>query len=156
MKKKILWSLLIIIVVIQAFRPEKNKSTMMAANDISKHYVVPENVTDILVRACNDCHSNNTYYPWYSEIQPVAWWLQSHVNDGKRHLNFSEFAAYEPKRQHHKLEELIEEVKENHMPLNSYLWIHKEAKLTNDEKEALLIWAGVLAEQIKLKHDLKQ
>lgn len=154
MKKKILWALLIIIVVIQFIRPEKNQAATVAANDISKHYAVPENVSAILKRACNDCHSNNTNYPWYSNIQPVGWWLASHVKDGKKHLNFSEFANYEPKRQHHKLEEVIEEVRENHMPLDSYLWIHDEAKLTNAEKEAVLLWASILAEQIAAKHKI--
>jgi hypothetical protein len=154
MKKKILWALLIIIVVIQFIRPEKNKAATISANDISRHYAVPENVEKILSRACNDCHSNNTLYPWYSNIQPVGWWLANHVKDGKNQLNFSEFASYEPKGQHHKLEEVIEEVKENHMPLDSYLWIHDEAKLSHSDKETLLVWASILAEQIAAKHNI--
>jgi hypothetical protein len=154
MKKKIGWALLIIIVVIQFIRPEKNQAHKTFASDISQHYTVPGDVRRILSRACNDCHSNNTHYPWYSNIQPVGWWLASHVTDGKKELNFSEFASYEPKRQHHKLEEIIEEVKENHMPLDSYLWIHDEAKLSADEKKTLLLWASVLAEQIAAKHNI--
>lgn len=154
MKKKILWALLIIIVVIQFFQPKKNRSQTVAANDITNHFAVPANVGDILKKACNDCHSNNTQYPWYTHVQPVGWWLQHHVNEGKRELNLSEFAAYEPKRQHHKLEEVIEQVKDGHMPLDSYLWMHDEAKLTKDEKEVLLIWAAVTAEQIAIKHNL--
>jgi hypothetical protein len=154
MKKKIGWALLIILVIIQFIRPEKNRSTTIGANDLSKHYAIPANVQDILGRACNDCHSNNTKYPWYSEVQPVGWWLQNHVNDGKRNMNFSEYTSYKPEDQHHLMEELMEEVKEGHMPLNSYLWVHKEAKLSAEEKEALLIWAGVVAEQIKAKHNL--
>jgi hypothetical protein len=62
--------------------------------DISKSYVVPQDVKLILAKACNDCHSNSTRYPWYSEIQPVSWWLGDHVKDGKRHLNFNEFDGY--------------------------------------------------------------
>jgi hypothetical protein len=154
MKKKISWALLIIIVVIQFIRPGKNKAATVSANSISQHHVVPPEVDKILSRACNDCHSNNTNYPWYSNIQPVGWWLASHVKDGKNQLNFSEFAAYEPKGQHHKLEEIIEEVKEGHMPLDSYLWIHDEAKLTADEKKTLLLWASVLADQIAAKHKI--
>jgi hypothetical protein len=154
MKRKILWGLLIILIVIQFFRPEKNQSDQISSNDISKHYDVPANVQDIMKRACNDCHSNNTNYPWYSNIQPMAWWLQHHVNEGKRELNFSEFAAYAPKRQHKKLEEVIDQVKKGEMPLDSYLWMHKDAKLSKDEKEALLVWAGILAEQIAAKYNL--
>lgn len=154
MKKKIGWALLIIIVVIQFIRPEKNKAATVSANNISQHYAVPPEVDKILSRACNDCHSNNTNYPWYSNIQPVGWWLANHVKEGKEHLNFSEFASYEPKRQHHKLEEVLEMVKENEMPLDSYLWIHDEAKLTADEKKTLLLWASVLADQIAMKHNI--
>ena len=140
--------------VIKFIRPEKNKAATISANDITRHYAVPADVNKILSRACNDCHSNNTSYPWYSNIQPVGWWLANHVKDGKKHLNFSEFASYEPKRQHHKLEEVIEEVKENHMPLDSYLWIHDEAKLSADDKKTVLLWASVLAEQIAAKHNI--
>lgn len=156
MKKKIGWVLLIIIVVIQFIRPEKNKAATPSANDIARHYTVPPEVDKILSRACNDCHSNNTHYPWYSNIQPVGWWLARHVKEGKEHLNFSEFAANEPKRQHHQLEEVIEEVKENHMPLDSYLWIHDEAKLSEDEKKTLLLWASMLAEEIKAKYKIEK
>lgn len=154
MFKKIGWILLVIFIGIQFIRPEKNQAATTSAKDISKHYNVPADVKELLSRACNDCHSNSTQYPWYSNIQPVAWWLQNHVDDGKKHLNFSEFANYTPKRQHHKIEEVIEEVKENHMPLDSYLWMHDEAKLTNDEKKTLLLWASLLAEQIAAKHNL--
>jgi hypothetical protein len=155
MKKKIIWAILIVLVVIQFIRPEKNQSTQISANDISKHYEVPAHVQDILKRACNDCHSNNTLYPWYSNIQPMAWWLQHHVNEGKRELNFSEFASYQPKRQHHKLKECIDQVKNGEMPLDSYTWMHKDAKLTKEEKEALLVWAGILMEQIAAKYNLE-
>lgn len=154
MKKKILWALLIIIVVIQFIRPEKNKAATVSANDISQHYGVSLEVDKILSRACKDCHSNNTNYPWYSNIQPVGWWLANHVKDGKKELNFSEFATYDPKRRHHKLEEVMEMVKENEMPLDSYLWIHDEAKLSADDKKTLLLWASVLAEQIAVKHNI--
>jgi hypothetical protein len=156
MKKKILWALLIVVIVIQFIHPAKNRSQAIAANDISQHYDVPGNVRDILKKSCNDCHSNNTEYPWYSHVQPVGWWLQHHVNEGKGALNFSEFAGYDIEDRAHLLEELIEEVEKDHMPLNSYLWIHKEAKLTKDEKKTLMLWAGVLGEQIEVKHNLKK
>jgi hypothetical protein len=156
MKKKILWALLIVLVIIQFIRPEKNRAATISANDLAKQYDIPANVQDILKKACNDCHSNNTSYPWYSEIQPVGWWLQNHVNEGKKELDFSEFGKYTPKKQHHKMEEVIEQVRDGHMPLNSYLWIHDEAKLSKEEKEWLLIWAGILAEQIAAKYNIKE
>jgi hypothetical protein len=87
-------------------------------------------------------------------IQPVGWWMQHHVKEGKSHLNFSEFASYAPKRQHHKLEELIEMVKEGEMPLNSYLWIHGNAKLSDQDRSTLLNWADQLMKEIALKNNL--
>jgi len=148
MKKKILWTLLIILIAIQFIRPARNQSTSISANDISRHYNVPANITDILKRSCNDCHTNNTVYPWYSNIQPFAWWLQNHVNEGKRELNFSEFGSYTPRKQDHKMEEFIESIEKDEMPLNSYLWVHKDAKLSADDKKALTDWAKQLRAEI--------
>jgi hypothetical protein len=154
MKKKILLTLLAIIVIIQFIRPAKNQATGMSANDISRHYTVPANVDAILKRSCNDCHTNNTTYPWYAHIQPVGLWLQNHVNEGKSHLNFSEFASYVPKRQHHKLEETIEMIKEGEMPLNTYLWMHGNAKLSTEDQTTLVNWADGLMKEIAGKHNL--
>ena len=154
MRKKILWSLLLILVAIQFVRPAKNQSTGISMNDISKTYTVPENVNVVLKKSCNDCHSNNTVYPWYSKIQPVAWWLDGHIDEGKTELNFSEFISYSPKKQHHKLEEVIESVKEGHMPIKSYTWIHKNAILTDEEKLTVSEWADNLRKEIRTKHNL--
>ena len=156
MKKKILLILLAIILIIQFIRPAKNKSNVLSANDISNHHPVPDSVMQILRTACNDCHTNNTIYPWYTNIQPVGWWLQYHVNDGKKHLNFSEFASYTPKRQHHKMEEVIEMVKEGEMPLNSYTWMHENAKLTPEQRTILVNWSTAIMEKIAATHDIKK
>lgn len=152
--KKILWVLVILLVVIQFFHPKKNQSPGDQPNAIAKAYPVPAAVTDILKVSCYDCHSNNTAYPWYNNIQPVAWWMSSHVKDGKKELNFDEFATYTPKRAHRKLDELIEQVKEGEMPLNSYTWIHKNAVLTAEQKNTLLNWAQTLMDSIAVKNNL--
>jgi hypothetical protein len=149
MRKKILLTLLAIFVIIQFIRPTRNISKEIAANDITRLYNVPTDVQQVLKVSCNDCHSNNTNYPWYTNIQPVGWWMQSHVDGGKYHLDLSSFGTYDKQEQHHKLEELIEEVKEGHMPLNSYLWIHGEAKLSQEQKNLLINWAQGLMQQIK-------
>ena len=146
--KRILLTLLAILVIIQFIRPARNVSDTISEHDITKVYTVPADVQQVLKVSCNDCHSNNTSYPWYTNVQPVGWWMQSHVNEGKEHLNFSSFGSYTPKRQHHKLEEVVEQVKENHMPLNSYLWIHKDAKLSEEQKTLLVNWADQLRAQI--------
>ena len=107
-------------------------------SDISKVYVVPDSVTQILKTSCYDCHSNNTVYPWYSKIQPVAWWLNDHIEEGKREINFSEFATYRIGRQYKKMDEIIKQVKEDEMPLSSYTLIHKNAILTQKSKVSYL------------------
>jgi len=142
MIKKIGIALLAIFIIIQFFRPEKNNTNDLS-NDVSKKYEVPEEVNKILTVACNDCHSNKTEYPWYANIQPVAWWLNDHVVDGKRHLNFSDFTQLPIAVQNHKFEEVIEVIEENEMPLESYtyLGLHKEANLSEEQKEALMNWA---------------
>lgn len=148
MLKKIGWVLLVALVVIQFIRPQGNVSAAVSANDITRAYPVPDDVQLILKKACNDCHSNNTEYPWYTNIQPVGWWLQHHVDEGKAELNFSEFAAYKPKRKAHKLEEVTEMVENGAMPLDSYTWMHHNAKLTDAEKHALVLWSNALRKKI--------
>lgn len=154
MKRKILIALLFIFIVIQFIRPAKNQSGKIAADDITQHFTVPQNVQIILQRSCNDCHSNNTHYPWYSNIQPVYWWLQKHINDGKKELNFSTFARYTPKRQVHKLNETIEQIKSGEMPLNSYLWIHHDAQLDTADQKILTDWATTLKNEIAAANQL--
>lgn len=149
MKKKILLFLLLIIVGMQFIRPDRNESEgVVTANDISQQYHIPAEVRDILKRSCNDCHTNNTIYPWYTNIQPVGWWMQEHVEDGKRNLNFNEFGTYKPKDQDHVMEEIIEVIEKNEMPLNSYLWMHGEAKLSGEDKAILIDWAKKLKAEI--------
>jgi len=150
MKRKILLALIALLVIIQFFQPGKNIAVGPFANDISTKFSVPAEVKQVLDKSCNDCHSNNTRYPWYSKIQPVGWWLQNHVNEGKHELNFNEFASYPAKKQDHKLEELVETVNEGEMPLTSYTLIHTEAKLSAQEKQLLINWAKETRKQIKL------
>jgi hypothetical protein len=145
MVKKILLAILAVLIVIQFFRPEKNTSSdVITANDISKVHAIPNNVHDLLVQKCYDCHSNNTAYPWYSNIQPVAWWLAHHVDEGKGELNFSEFATYEAKKANHKLEELGEVVEDESMPLKSYTLMHPETKITAEDKQLISAWLKTL------------
>ncbi len=150
MFKKILLALLVVLIVLQAFRPEKNNSGNKQ-NDISSLYPVPQNVEQILVKACNDCHSNSTVYPWYAEVQPIAWWLDDHVKDGKKHLNFNEFASYRLAKQYHKLEEVFDEVKGGEMPLESYTIVHGDAKLTTEERNILIDWSVAVRDTMKAR-----
>ncbi|MEI8074546.1 MAG: heme-binding domain-containing protein [Bacteroidota bacterium] len=149
--KKVGIGLLVILLLLQAYRPAKNDSNKMD-NDISVSYTVPDDVKQILAKACNDCHSNNTTYPWYSNIQPVRFWLDDHVNEGKRKMNFNEFKTYKIARQYKKLDEVIEQVKEGDMPLESYTLIHKNAILTDTEKQKLYDWCNTVRSSIKAQY----
>jgi hypothetical protein len=150
MLKKILIALLIILVVIQFIRPEKNIATGAQPNDISAVYPMPEHVSEIVKTVCYDCHSNQTVYPWYFNVQPLAWWLDHHIDEGKEHLNFSEFKTYPLKKQAHKFEELAEMVENGEMPLKSYTWTHKPARLNSEERQILINWANEMQEEISL------
>jgi hypothetical protein len=152
--KRILLILLIGFIIIQFFRPKKNIAEGPQPNNIANVYPVPENVKGILVKACNDCHSNNTRYPWYNNIQPVAWWLADHVDEGKQELNFDEFAAYRPRRQYNKLEQSKNLMEKGAMPLDSYTWIHKDAKLTDEEKKAVADWVNSTRAAMEAKYPM--
>jgi hypothetical protein len=147
------WLLILpgLLMIIQFFRPTKNIATDPAAfkNDITIVYAVPDSIHQVLVASCYDCHSNNTQYPWYNNIQPVAWWLNYHVTDGKKALNFSEFASYPIRRKYKKLDGIVKEIGSDGMPLLSYTLIHKYAILTPDQKSALINWATTIRDSIK-------
>jgi hypothetical protein len=151
MLKKILLVLLFIVVIIQFFRPSKNLSGD-TEKDISTLYPVPDSVRNILDRSCNDCHSNKTVYPWYAYVQPLGWWLNSHINDGKRHLNLNNFASYRVAVQKKKMEDFMDQIKEDEMPLDSYTWIHRNALLSDADKEKLNTWCQGIIDTLKAKY----
>ncbi|HMT09818.1 MAG TPA: heme-binding domain-containing protein [Pyrinomonadaceae bacterium] len=132
--------LAIVFVALQFFQIDKTNAAVDPSQTIESVMAVPPDVKIILGKACNDCHTNTTVYPWYSYIQPNGWFLKSHIDDGKRHLNLSIFATYDEKKRQKKLEEICEEVRSGNMPLPSYTWIHRDAILTESEKTALCDW----------------
>ena len=140
--------LLFLLLAAQFWRPARNKAAAPGPNDINVKHPVPAKVQALLRRACYDCHSNNTHYPWYAEVQPMRWWLDGHINEGKRRLDFSEFGSYTAKRAAKKLEEVDDEVTDRRMPQKSYTWVHPEARLTPDEIKLLANWAESLRDEI--------
>lgn len=121
-------------------RPEKNISSVETKERIEKLYNVPDSVMVILKSACYDCHSNNTHYPWYSNIQPVALFLNRHIVEGKKELNFDEFGSYSTRRQQSKLKAIASQVRDREMTLRSYQIMHKEARLTVEESDLITNW----------------
>lgn len=150
--KRLFQLLILVFIVIQFFRPAKNKAEGINANDISKIYAIPEEVQSILKTSCYDCHSNNTVYPWYAEVQPVAWWLNDHIKHAKADLNFSEFATYRIRRQYRKMEEVNDLVKKGEMPLDSYLWVHWDAKLNDQQRLVIAGWVAAVRDTIKANY----
>ena len=140
MVKKILIGLLIIFLVAQLFQPGQNKGSATGPNDITQVVQVTTNELTVLKKSCYDCHSNHSDYPWYDRISPVSWWVADHIEHGKLELNFTEFKTYSTKKQLHKLEEIRETIEENVMPLESYLIMHGDAKLSDAEKKLIIDW----------------
>lgn len=151
-RKPIALSLLIGFVAIQVFRPAKNQSSQPSGHEVTKVFPVPDDVMTLLKASCYDCHSNNTVYPWYSNLQPVAWWLANHVSEGKRALNFDELETYPPNRMFKRLGDIQKEVREDEMPLSSYTLIHRYAILNGTQKRSLMDWAAAAQETMKAKY----
>lgn len=131
---------LLVFIIIQFFHPPKNDSGEQTQS-IATAFPVPDDVAGILKTACNDCHSNNTIYPWYASVQPVAWWLDDHIKEGKDELNFSAFASYSPRRQYKKFSEIKEQLEEDEMPIAAYAMVHRDAKLNAGQKNVLINWS---------------
>ena len=140
MKKYILWGILAVVVIIQFFRIDKTNPEYDPAKDFIAMTNPPTEVADMIKASCYDCHSNQTVYPWYTNVAPVSWWVKKHINEGRKHLNFSEWGNYETKRQNHKLEEFYSEVNEGEMPLKSYTLIHSEARLSDAQVKQMTDW----------------
>lgn len=153
MAAKILKILLVVLViafvVIQFFRIDKTNPPVNASETLEAAVDVPPDIKLILGRSCNDCHSNQTIYPWYSNVQPMAWFLKDHIDEGRRELNFSIFNTYQVRRKSKKLEEICEQVESGAMPLPSYLWIHRDAVVSETEKKALCDWVNASKAKIE-------
>lgn len=87
---------------------------------------------DLVRRACFDCHSNETAWPWYSRVAPVSWLVAHHVDEGREHLNFSEIDGSE------RVAKIAKEIREGEMPTADYAWMHPHARLTSAEKDSLI------------------
>ena len=139
--KKFGLAVLAVFIAIQFIRPTRNAGKADSPTDILHAVSVPAEVAVLLKAACYDCHSNNTTYPWYAHIQPLAWYLAHHIDEGKRELNFSEFGSYSKRRQANKLTAIARQVEEGAMPLSSYTMLHPAARLTAAQKNQIITWA---------------
>jgi hypothetical protein len=146
--KIILLILLIVFVGIQFIPTKHNQSESVPNTDFMVVNNVPQNIYNSLQTSCYDCHSNNTSYPWYNKVQPVAWFLENHIEEGKAELNFSEWDNYSNRRKKSKLKSIVSQIKDNKMPLSSYTFIHKEAVLDNTKRQEILNYITELKDSL--------
>lgn len=139
-RNKILLAILIVFIIIQFIQPARNNDGQVSPTDISNTYVIPKNVNTIFKNACYDCHSNNTNYLWYSNVQPIAWLIARDIKKGKEKLNFNEFGSLSSRKQISRLQEIENIIKAGKMPLPSYKLLHKNARITDDDNKTLIEW----------------
>ena len=137
------------LIVIQFFPITLNESDTVPQSDFMVENQVPATIKNRLQVSCYDCHSNNTDYPWYSKIQPAAWYLEVHIQDGKDELNFNEWAEYSDRRKNSKLRSIISQIEEDKMPLDSYTLIHKDAILSDEDKRVIIDYMTALKDSLE-------
>jgi hypothetical protein len=142
--KKISIAVLTILIVMQVFRIDKTNPPVVPENDFLTLNAASVDVRNIIKASCYDCHSNTSIYPWYTNVAPVSWWIKHHINEGRKHLNFSDWGKYTAKKADHKLEECVEMIQEGEMPMSSYTIIHSETKLSEEQKLMLVNWFSSL------------
>lgn len=131
----------LIFLAIQFIRPDRNQNGQVWSADIANSVIISDNVQTILRNACYDCHSFNTNYPWYSNVQPIGWLLADHIKHARIELNFSEFGNYSVRRQISKLNGIGNSIRNDIMPLPSYKLTHRKARLSEAEKSLIIRWA---------------
>lgn len=149
--KRILFIGTIVFLLMQLYQPSRNEGSKKEMTEsFVRVYTVPENIKTVLRTSCYDCHSNNTYYPWYSNIQPIRFFMDGHIEKGKKDLNFDEFGSYSKRKQKSKLDGIVKQIKSDEMPLSSYTLIHKEAILTTAQKKEVIYWMNKIKDSISL------
>lgn len=137
-------------VVIQFFQPEKN-SGEITSDHIFEAEQVPDNVKTLLKNACMDCHSNQTQYLWYHKLAPVSWMIDKHIREGKKELNFSEWGKQDDYDKFGAFEDMVKELENKTMPIKAYKIMHKPARLSDDETNAIIAWCNKRSEEITRK-----
>ena len=128
------------LVLIQLVGPRKTNPPVVSGEGIEAHLDVSPEVGQIFQRACQNCHSHQTQWPWYSNVAPVAWFVTDNVNFGRRKMNLSNWAQYDQEERVHLLEEMCELVEAREMPLLPYLWMHEESHLDEQDIRTLCRW----------------
>jgi hypothetical protein len=136
-----IFSIIVFTALAQLIRPERNSTDMIPQTDISRFVDLPADISGLLTAACYDCHTENTVWPWYSNFSPVSWLVARDVKYGKERLNFSEWGDYSDMRKISKYVMICELVESGAMPILPYKLMHKEARLTGDQRKVICLWA---------------
>lgn len=138
------WVTLSVVIGAQFIRPARTNDPVDPRVDLLSMTRPDAGLERLLRTACYDCHGGQPRYPWYATITPVNWWMQHHINEGRHHFNASTWGRYDTRRRDHIAEEAMEMVSEGEMPLASYTWTHADARLTEEQRKALVAFFGAL------------
>ena len=139
---------LVALVLIQFIPVDYNQNDTVPQTDFMVVHKVPEAIQKKIQVSCYDCHSNNTQYPWYNRVQPVAWFLEDHIKEGKAELNFNQWDSLSSRRKASKLRSIIKQIESGEMPLDSYTLIHRDAKFSKEETEEIINWVTQLKDSL--------
>jgi hypothetical protein len=134
--------LVVALIGIQFVRPARTNPAVDQSQTIEAFTQMTPDVASILDRSCRDCHSNKTVWPWYTNVAPVSWWVIDHANHGRSHLNYSEWGKLDADRRDRKLRQICDQVQDGLMPLPSYLPMHANARLSDQDRKTLCDWTN--------------
>jgi len=138
----------VVFVGIQFVPTMRNQSSEVLATDFVRTFNPTDSIETLLKTSCYDCHSNNTNYPWYNKVQPISWFLEGHIKKAKKELNFSEFGDYSTRKKKSKLKSIISQIKDDEMPLYSYIIMHQNAIISESDKLELEKWLTALSDSL--------
>ena len=136
------WLLLMVFIVSQFVRPARTNPATDPTRSLLHVRPIPTHVASTLDRACRDCHSNDTEWPWYSNVAPVSWFVIDHVNHGRSHFNYSDWSRYDAEESRRLLATMCRLAREQEMPLSSYTWMHRQSRLRPADIDALCSWTA--------------
>lgn len=138
--KPIIVATVVLLAAIQIVPVSAHNAPVVPSHSIYSVQAMPPQVRSVFENSCNDCHSSETHWPWYSHIAPVSWIVAHDVREGRKHVNFSEWGTYSPKKQEDKLELICEQVTNGDMPDAMYAFFHRQSRLTQDQRDAVCEW----------------
>jgi hypothetical protein len=136
--------LIIFLALSQFIRPARTNPPTDPRKTLEAAAHPPATVAVILDRACGDCHTNRTRWPWYTNVAPISWWIIDHVNEGRRRVSYDDWGDYDPARQRKELDQTCQRVDRQNMPLTSYLLVHGEAALSDRDRQAICDWTRAM------------